>query len=478
MMKRTVTIFIIVFLLAALLPSAFCVAEDNKVQRYGELIDALESKLRGDDAYCTQEVLDDIQEAVALASEPAVQTEVGEAQCRRAAFYQEAYMLLADLAERIKDKSVQYADSDIRRYAYKEWENVISLYATTVANMREAETVDEMRGLRDRLFDAIETIPVYQDVYEQWTTTVDEVVNAKVVELVDKVNAYRKEKGLKEVHIGKFQVVFVEDCTEDFNAFVQAYLQDADALKAAFASAISATLSLDLYASKAEIETQWSGYSAQVSIAVPHISEQDIALEKAKTDAVDTLNKAIADSTFIASLSEMDRVVIMTFPELMKEELQDAATVEEVNFILTNYLALLEPEAYDLLEHEETNQKSKISNINIAIIVMGSISVLLFVAYFILRARNKSVKTDEQGAEDMLRELQVFAATHQDGAQPAEGEVDAQESQTPTDQPIQAPTADAETASEQAVERVAEDVEQEVERADVPATGETGEDQA
>ena len=393
----------------ALLPSAFCVAEAENATRFGEILDAL----AGYTNYASPHVLSLIEEAEPLLDDPDVQTDYDEEQLALIPLYRHYFYrdcVLEEMKAKVKFyRYVRYTVSDEREYADREWDAIVVAYSDAVQAIDEADTQSEMEAIKDAFFAEIHTLPVYDEVFAAWEVVINEVVNGEISLLAAKVNDYRRGVGLPALDAPVFIVVTTENCVEEVKAFAEANLVDADSVTTTFTHALDDAIILGLYADKAEMEGVWESYRYAVNASTGYATPQEISLNNKKTAAVAALRQAIADSTYIQGLKDAsDYKAYQELPNLMQHQLAAVEDEEEVDQVLADYMALLEPEAM-------IKPKAKMNSLTVAIIVLASVTAALFVAYFILRfVRGRAPKQDRVGAEQMLEELKRMAASKEE----------------------------------------------------------------
>lgn len=426
-MKRVCGLIVIFILLLpmALLPSAFCVAEPENATRFGEILDTLSAY----STYASPQVLSLVQEAETLLDDPDVQTDYDEEQRARIPLYRH-YFYRDCVVEEIKAKVkfyryVRYTVSDEREYADREWTAILDSYTAAVQAIDEADTQADMEAIRDAFFAEIHALPVYDEVFAAWEAVINEVVNGEISLLAAKINDYRRGVGLPAIDAPVFIVVTTENCVEEVTSFAEANLVDADSVTTTFAHALDDAILMGMYADKAELQGVWESYRYAVNAATGYANPAEISLNNKKTAAIAALRQAIADSAYIQGLTDVsDYKAYQELPNLMQHQLAEVEDEEEVDQVLADYLALLEPEAM-------IKPKSKMNSLTVVIIVLASVTAVLFAAYFILRfVRGRAPKQDRVGAEQMLEELKRMAAK---GGEEAEDDATADPAATAQD---------------------------------------------
>jgi len=405
-MKRFWALLLIFSLILpmAFLPSAFCDAEPAASARFGEILDALATFT----SYASPQVLSLVEEAEGLLPDTDVQTDYTEEQLAKVAYYRHCFhrdCTVEEMRSKVKFyRYVRYSNADEREYADGEWAAIIDVYSEVVIAIDEADTPEEMTALRNDFFESIHVLPVYQEVYDAWEPVLNEVVNAEISRLAAKINAFRAGVGLPSVTQPIFIAVTTQNCVEDFSAFAEANLTDASSVSSTFANAVTDAVLLGLYADKAEMQSVWDAYRYAVDAATAYASPAEIALNNKKNAAVAALKQAIADSAYIQRLTGADYALYQELPNMMYEQLAEVDSEQEVDRVLGDYLALLEPEALQ-------KPTSRLSGLTIAIIVLACVTVVLFAAYFVMRFRRGAApKGDKKGAEQMLAELRGLSA--------------------------------------------------------------------
>lgn len=405
-MKRSIcALLILLILLTALLPSAFCVAEPENVARYEEILNTLSTYTN----YASPQVLALVEEAEDLLSDPDVQAAYTEEELALVAFYRHGFhvdCVLEEINAKVKlYRYVRYSTADEREYGEREWATIYEAYLSAAQDIDAATVPEDMEAVRDAFFESIHALPVYADIYNGWEPVINEVINAEVARLETKVNDYRASVGLSAVAAPTFIVVTFQNCVDDVAEFARANLEDAESVVSTFTNAATDAKLLGMYASKSEMEGVWDSYRYAVNMSKGRASAEEISLNNKKKEAVATLTQAIVDSSYIQSLKGEDYALYQAFPAMMREQLASVQTEEEVAAVLDDYLALLEPSAL------HTTDK-KLDTLTVLIIVFAVVAVLLFATYLVMRFRKGSTpkKEDRKGAEQMLEELRRMSA--------------------------------------------------------------------
>jgi len=413
-MKRFVPLLTIVILvLAAVLPSAFCMAEESVAARFAALLDALE----GMENYANGQALGYIEEAEALLDEPEVQQAYDQDDLDKVAVYRLYYerdCSLAELADRVRiGQRVRFGAGEERTYASREWDEIETSYQAAVERICSATSASAMQEAVSSVLAEAMLLPTYSEIYDQWCERYDRVVNREIGAIATRVNAYRRELGVDETEAPTFLVRSAESSSAMFEAYLAANVEDAASIAEAFGNALEATSLLGLYAIEDEMRSVWADYRAATATAALLTPQREVDLSAAIDAAVDTLRRAVANSDYVASASAEDQAFYYALPEVMRREMQNAEDEAEVEEMLALYLARIEADSM-------VQPKQKLGTLGILMIVTAAISVLLFAAYFVMKRRQPPRKKDKNATE-LLAELQAMAAAKQ--GQPSEERV-------------------------------------------------------
>lgn len=434
-MKRfLVLIALTVFLLAAFLPSAFCVADEAVVARFGTLLERLDAAAN----YLDGQVVQDIEEAEALADNADVQAAYSAEDLAKVPAYRLRYekeVALEDLFVCVKLDRYVRIDREERTFAYGEWQRIATLYDEVKDTIGAATAKQDVWSAKQGFYDAVAALPQYDEVYDAYTTRFEAAVQPHADALYQKVNAYRVAEGYVAKEGPIFRLADYYGFVDSFEAYVDANLADGTLVKKTMNDAMAALVEMGLYATEQQMSTVWADYDEAIRAATVAITPDEAILVAAVNQAVATFTQAIADSQYIQSLSGTDYAMYQALPNVLREDLQSAQSVEEVNAMLADYMQLLQPGSYE-------RPQNKLNTLVILIIVMGSVSVVLFAAYFIMRARAKANQPAKQDAAVLLSELQAMANE-------AKAKEEASQVAAESEEVADAPTAEEPSAEQQ-----------------------------
>lgn len=437
----------VILLLAAFVPSAFCVAEPGDAARFGQLLTDLE----GVDNYATGQVKGWIEEAEALLDSADVQAAYSAEDRAKVPLYRRYYdrdCTLVEFRDAVKlNQYVRFAAGDSRTYYREEWAAITTRYNATIQAVEEAETSAAMRQATTAFFAEVGQLITYDELRARWYQCETAVIGRAVDAFAAKVDAYRTAQGLQTMTAPRFDAYSSGAFVESFEAYAAANTADTTTLVNTLRQGIEDVRALDYYAREEQMSPLLSDFATAVEAAVIEAQDVRSALDVVKDHAMDVLRRAIANSQYVASLEDPADVAFyqQALPELMRVELQSAQTEDEVQAVLAEYLDLL-----DTPMEGEGTIRPKLDTVAIMAIVTGSLSVVLLVFYFVLRVRNKSKKGDRKGAAEMLAELQTLAAQKGDAVQDVEQSTAAENAAQETEE--QEPPSVEETAVEASVE--------------------------
>ena len=434
-MKRFAVILLTIILLAACLPSAFCLADSPAYTRLTAILEAL----RTAEDYADPATIRDVEEAESLIADPTVAAECTEEQLAAVAEYRhlsDRAVVLAELHTAVQlYRRVRFADGEVRKYADGEWQTIDRWQTELIQDMSAQTNIEAMRAAVSAYLDRVRTLPVYDEVYDSWELRFNAAVRAEADLLYDKVNRYREGLGLAPLYTPTFIVAMSEDSATEFAAFAAANVTPYEGVVEAYFDALYESRRLGFYVDVARIKAEWSDYEAAVAAVTPVVDQAEIALDTARRQAVETLRAAIEASDYVQSLSGTDLALYRALPQMMEESLASAENEDEVREILDGYMALLTPDALE-------PARKGLDGLAVAAIVVGAVSVLLFAVYFIMRRRTTRGGDNTLGAEIMLAELQSMAdgeasyeAESQEGDLPTEGEDDSAQPTNASDAP-------------------------------------------
>ena len=440
-MKRIFALLLIIFLLAAFVPSAFCVAEPNDAAAFDQLLAdlkaAAENTVDADAVadFATLEVLGWIERAEALLDSADVQTAHADdwADVQAEVALYRCYFNRADVIKGFCNKVklnqyVSFAAGDRHTYYYEEWSTISDLFDATIDAVKAATVRSTMEEAVSSFFEEVGQLVTYDELRSQWYAAEEAVVRDCVAQFVAKVDAARTSRGMAVMAAPYFDVTSASRFVSDFDTYAAANMTDASSLTAALRQGFEGIEALDYYAHEADIRECMQGFGLAVESAAIEPKDVRSGVDIAKDHAMDVLLRAIADSEYVASLSGTDAAYYrQVLPEMMRHDLAETDDAEVVQEILLSYLEMLNLEIV-----EEQQPKSTLDPIYIAMIVTASLSVVLLILYFILRAKAGPKKNERKDATVMLAELQALAAQHK-AAEAQQNDISEQAEETSTE---------------------------------------------